>query len=242
MLSSTVSNASLAASKTILLIGFWPPTNEMLRSFSLKPELRRGEWRGGNWRGSGYDIVAYFPEFNQGDIVGFGDFRVDFASTYNDFQRVTRQHRPIAIIAFGQGAGFWEIENLYPAYFKDWFQSGNIPSTVGTLVTEAIPESLKEDTPRYSSLPVREIRDEVNLRLHSEDMAWVDERGSAGDYLCGFLGYLSTWYRDTHSDPADPYYTAAAGFIHVAQDDTPRVGIALEGTLQALVNSLKARN
>ena len=40
----------------ILLTGYWPPTNHMLRQFSTDPEQNPGGWRGRNWRGHGFDI------------------------------------------------------------------------------------------------------------------------------------------------------------------------------------------
>ena len=50
----------------IMITGYWPPTNEMVRHFSNNPVQNPGGWVGGNWEGRGYDIYAFFPEFPHG--------------------------------------------------------------------------------------------------------------------------------------------------------------------------------
>src|SRR6188474_964335 len=35
----------------ILLTGYWPPTNEMIRHFSTDPVQNPGGWMGSNWEG-----------------------------------------------------------------------------------------------------------------------------------------------------------------------------------------------
>jgi len=47
----------------VVLMGYWPPTNEMLRPWSTNPEQNPDGWTGENWRGTGYDVYAFFPEF-----------------------------------------------------------------------------------------------------------------------------------------------------------------------------------
>src|SRR5262245_41383211 len=47
----------------IMITGYWPPTNEMIREFSNNPTQNPGGWIGGNWEGRGYNVYAYFPEF-----------------------------------------------------------------------------------------------------------------------------------------------------------------------------------
>jgi pyrrolidone-carboxylate peptidase len=205
------------AAKNILLVGYWPPTNEMLRDF-----------KGGqkNWKNSGYDIYAYFPEFKKGETIGEGPFRVDFAATFNDFQKYTADLKPIAIIGFGKGAGPWEIETNFPAHYATWLRDGKLPSQVG-VANGPVPASLAQNITRHGSLPESKIAEAVGA------LAWVDRNGDAGDYLCGFLGYLSAWYHDEHPD------NVAAGFIHV-NTDLKSAKAALDKTLDVLLEHLKS--
>ena len=47
----------------VVLMGYWPPTNEMLRPWSQNPEQNPDGWIGEGWEGYGYDVVSFFPEF-----------------------------------------------------------------------------------------------------------------------------------------------------------------------------------
>ena len=47
----------------ILITGYWPPTNEMVRHFSTDPVQNPLGWMGDNWEGRGYNIYSFFPEF-----------------------------------------------------------------------------------------------------------------------------------------------------------------------------------
>lgn len=95
----------MSSSNNILLTGYWPPTNEMLRQFSVESN-DSSLWTGKNWRNRGFDIYSYFPEFSgsvDNDPVGQGDFKVDYQSTSSDWARVTEKLRPCAIITFSRG-------------------------------------------------------------------------------------------------------------------------------------------
>ena len=46
----------------ILITGYWPPTNEMIRDFSQNPDLNPTGWIGDDWESRGYDVVSFFPE------------------------------------------------------------------------------------------------------------------------------------------------------------------------------------
>ena len=50
----------------ILLTGYWPPTNGMLRRFSPSPVQNPRGWVGRDWEGRGFDVYAHFPEFPPG--------------------------------------------------------------------------------------------------------------------------------------------------------------------------------
>ena len=76
----------------ILLTGYWPPTNEMIRHFSQSTNLNPIGWEGGNWEGRGYDIISYFPEFSDPNCSscgqGFGELEYNAynrTNWYNDF-------------------------------------------------------------------------------------------------------------------------------------------------------------
>ena len=231
---------AFAASKVILLTGFWAPTNEMLREFSNNPKQNPSGWIGKNWRGSGYDVYAYFPEYpDQKNTVGTGDFRVDFAATYNDFMKYTRLHKPIAIVNFGRGDGPWEIEALYPPHFQKMFASGKIPSVANIKINQSIPASLKQKVTRQSSLPLEAIAQAVSA-TPGAPRARIDYTEGPGDYLCGFIGYLSSWYHDQHKNRRDPAYNAMAGFIHVDDSKPENARLAVDATLEAIIQQLEA--
>lgn len=225
---------AFAASKNILLTGYWPPTNEMLRRLSPT----HPQWIGKNWRGTGYDVYAYFPEFPNGGIVGQGDFRVDFASAFNDFMKYTDALQPIAIVNFGQGMGPWELEKNVPPVFQKMFESGNIPSTVGEKVKYPIPPALAQPITYYSSLPLEAIKARVNEVTRVR--AWIDDQG-LGEFICAFTAYLSGWYHEQHKDPDDPAYNAMSGFIHVqasVEDAEAAVNATLESVIENLSNEV----
>ncbi len=231
---SWVSSAS-AATRNILVTGFWPPTNAMVQEFSQDPTLNPAGWQGKNWQNSGYDLYSYFPTFPNGGEVGTGDFPVDFASVYNDFMKYTQLLNPIAIVSFGQDAGSsWIVEQNFPNYFLSMFQ-GTIPSQIGVVPAYPVPDSLKTNQTFHSTLPLQKIADAVNALGIS---ATVDTGGDAGDFLCGFTGYLGSWYHSQHSDPKDPAYNEMAGFIHT--DLSVENGVkAAEASLKQVVLSLK---
>jgi len=217
-----------AATKNILVTGYWPPTNKML------VELKAN---GKNWRRLGYDVYAFYPENTEKDGVGEGDFRVDFASVYNDFMRVTGELKPVAILSFGAGQGPWELERVFYPYFTDWFLKGEIPSTVGVKTLYPIPATLAQKVPRRSSLPLEKISAAVEKIGDAGLMPWIDESGGAGDYVCAFTGFLETWYESEHRDPSDEAHVKAAGFIHVNGDEE-KAKASMEASLEALILSL----
>jgi hypothetical protein len=44
---------------------------------------------------------------------------------------------------------------------------------------------------------------------------FIDETGTSGEYLSGFLGLHGLYYNSLHNDPNDPFWNIAAGHIHV---------------------------
>lgn len=230
----TLVNAQ-AATKNVLLTGYWPPTNKIMRELSPKA----GEqWQGKNWRGLGYDVYAYFPENTEGTGgIGEGDFRVDFAAVYNDFMRITQELKPVAILSLGLGDGPWELERVYHPVFAQWFATGKIPSQVGEKIRYSIPASLSQRITRRSTLPLEKIKQAVAALGENGLTPWIDETDGAGTYVCAFTGYLESWYQSQHSDPSDPAHTKAAGFIHVKGSEA-QAKASMEASLEALIRSL----
>ena len=228
-------SAHAAFTNNIMLTGYWPPTNNMLRHFSTNPEQNPDGWEGQNWESRGYDIHSYFPEFPYGLGKGEGDFEVDYQDTSEDFWRVVADIHPVAIISFGRGSPGrnWEVEwrarNL--AQWIDDYEAPRQP-------TPAPPEpNMPVDHIRYSSLPMQEIVDAVNAAYAEITLdAYIDETGFAGEFLCEYIAYHTMWYHELHADQNDPYWNVSAGFIHVGSDVYRRAGrIATEISLRELI-------
>ncbi len=92
--------------RNIMLTGYWNPTGQMIAQFSTDPYLNPDGWKGENWEDSGYNIYSYFPT----PYLYNGTFEVDYQDTLEDFEIITDEIKPIAIISFGAGIGPWEIE------------------------------------------------------------------------------------------------------------------------------------
>lgn len=113
---STLTMAQPNFTNNILITGYWPPTNNMLRPFSTNTASNPSGWQGGNWQNSGYDVYSFFPEFpgqtgpNWGR--GSGDFEVDYQDTYADWNRIIAEVRPVAIVTFSRANTTigWELE------------------------------------------------------------------------------------------------------------------------------------
>ena len=237
----TASTGEPGNTKNILLTGFWPPSNEMLRKFSPDPVQNPDGWQGQNWEGRGYDVYAYFPEFPGGtgsNPKGDGDFEVDYQDVSDDFWRITDDLHPVAILSYGQGAGPWEIE--YNARnLSSWSNDYQSP----TQPTPAPPDSSEAaGYVRQSTLPVQEIADAINDAGIGVN-AWVDWSGNPGAFLCEYMAYHDAWYQSLHSDVADSHRCLVAGFTHVASnvsvsDATEASEIALRETIYYLDSQL----
>ena len=231
----------------ILLTGFWPPTNEMLRQFSTNMSLNPGGWQGRNWQNRGFDIYAYFPQFEKppsevgyGD-VGFGDMPVDYQLARNSWEAITAAIRPCAIITFSRGwpgSRSWEIESRQ-RNLEQWLDDYVAPH-------QPIPSPPDPTRPRNSirnsSLPMEEIERRVNdsnLDIH----AYIDTSYEfVGGFVSEFVAYLGAWYRDEHvSDDILPR-CFSAGHIHVGGNvDIPSARTATELSLTALIDDLQRR-
>jgi len=221
----------------ILLTGYWPPTNEILRQFSPKPAQNPGGWVGENWEGRGYDVYSYFPEFPNGVGKGEGDFEVDYQDTSADWWRITSKIKPVAIITFSRANTSigWEMEGGNRTYAASQWTADYLAPTRPT--PELPISSEPPGTERFSSLPMQAIVDAVAASDANVDpfISSIDN----GRYLSNFIGYHGNWYHDLHSDPLDPYRNFAAGHIHVGQGVSIADGtLAAEVTLRTLTDYL----
>lgn len=225
----------------ILITGYWPPTNEMIRPFSANPARNPGGWQGGNWEGRGYDIYSYFPEFpgiTQPPYgPGQGDFRVDYQAASADFWRVVGELRPVAIITFSRGSDTpaWEIEaRARKLPLNQWTPDYIAP----TRPTADLPIASEPDNfIRFSSLPMDQIRDAVNA-ANLGFPAFIDSSNLfGGTFVSEFTSYHSSWYANLHSSPNDPSWCVAGGHIHVGGFTNPgQAAIATQITLRTLID------
>ncbi len=224
----------MTKSKNIVLTGFWHPTNEILRPFSAHPTTNPDGWQGGNWRGLGYDIFSFFPEIDAGNRgVGIGNFRVDFASVFNDFIHVTEAFKPITMIGFGFAPhANMRFEMNYPAKFQKWFERGEIPTVVEEKTRYAIQDSLKTSKTFYSTLPVKKIKSRIDALGLKNFQTEINDLGDPGEYLCAFLSYLLGWY---HSENLAT--NQMSGFIH-AQGEVGDLKLALEACLREAISKI----
>ncbi len=230
----------------ILLTGYWPPTNEMLRQFSQDIEQNPNGWAGENWEARGYNVFAFFPEFPGGtgeNPKGDGDFEVDYQDTSNDWWSLVETIRPIAIVTFSRAntTNGWELEGgnrnysstVWPYWSNDYLDP-----------KKPTPELPSYDDPpgteRFSTQPIDEI-----IAAVTASGANVDPFSTAidnGRFLSNYIGYHGNWYRDLHADRADPYWTIAAGHIHVGRSTAlPDAVLATEVTVRTLIDYLDAR-
>ncbi|MGD9691019.1 MAG: hypothetical protein AB7K52_11730 [Phycisphaerales bacterium] len=226
--------------RNILITGYWPPTNEMLRPWSQNTEQNPGGWIGANWEGRGYDIYAYFPEFPGGTGMnpkGNGDLEVDYQDTAADWAQIVAAIRPVAIITFSRAntTRGWEME---PACQR--FRLSGEPLVPGRTVPiytiDYVPQTRPVDVPiaaetpghiRNSSLPMQAIVDAVRAGIPSptdidpfvQNYDPMNPNGFdfAGGFLSGYIGYLGIWYSEDHAAADDPSRCVAAGHVHVGQ-------------------------
>jgi hypothetical protein len=234
-------SAHAAFTNNILLTGYWPPTNEMVRRFSTSATQNPGGWIGGNWEGRGYNVYSFFPEFPGGVAVnpkGNGDLEVDYQDTSADWVRITNLIHPAAIITFSRGSAGtnWEIE----------YRTKNRASWIDDYVAPRQPtpsppdSSLPAEAIRYSTLPMEQMRDALRDQLPGIDpFIDYDSPTLGGGFLSEFIGYHGMWYQSMHASAVDPYQCFAAGHIHVGIDTSlPGAMGATDITLRVLIDHL----
>ncbi len=198
----------------ILLTGYWPPSNEGIRAFSQNHILNPDGWIGENWENSGYDIVSYFPIFEEPDCQscgqGYGDLEVDYQDTSEDWWNIVDSINPIAIITFSRGYidYSWELEWQYFNYFywtadfiEPYYPTPTPPDSTVPVLTR-----------RYSNLPM----DSIVSKIESSELGltpYIDYTQGAGAYLSEFMGYHGVWHKAKMDSLNIP--CIVAGHIHV---------------------------
>ena len=228
-------NYSKRENPVILVTGYWPPTNEMIRHFSQDSELNSLGWSGNNWENSGYDIISYFPTFDDPDCTncgqGSGNLEVDYQDTSNDFWPIADGHNPIAIITFSRGFNnlSWELE--FNAYNRtNWYNDYESPF----LPTPNPPDTNEESFYlRNSNLPMDNIIQNIN-NLNLGLNPYIDINGDPGRFVSEFMAYHGTWYRDLNLNEC-----IAAGHVHVGgQIDKEIARLAADETIRTVINYL----
>ncbi len=223
---------------TILITGYWPPTNEMIREFSQNLDLNSNGWIGENWENRGYDIISFFPEFDDPDCdscgQGYGDLEVDYQDTSEDFWPIVEDLKPIAVITFSRGYidYSWELEYNY--YNRlNWINDFTAPF----LPTPNPPDdSVGNYFLRNSSLPMEAIIEDVDVENIGLD-PYIDWTGDPGRYVSEFMGYHGVWYHDINQSGDDKCITA--GHVHVGGlIDIETAKIATKITLRTVINHL----
>lgn len=233
--------AAGANTNNILITGYWPPTNEMIRPFSQNPVQNPGGWQGGNWEGRGYDVFSYFPEFpgiTQPPYGrGQGDFEVDYQDASADFWRVVGEIQPVAIISFSRGnaGSSWELESRARKLpLNSWTPDYLAP----TRPTPDLPIAMEPDNfIRFSSLPMTQIRDAVAAQVPGVNSFIDTSNNFGGTFVSEFTSYHSAWYANLHSGVDDPARTVAGGHIHVGgATSVAAATLATQVTLRTLID------
>ena len=223
----------------IMLTGYWPPTNEMVRHFSQDSELNPEGWQGENWEGLGYDVVSFFPQFEPADCndcgQGYGDLEVDYQDFSQDFWPIVEEVQPVGIMTFSRGFNdmSWELENRL-VNRTNWYDDYTAPF----LPTPNPPDaSVGSYHVRYNSLPISEIISAIEVSHLGLD-PYLDNT-NAGMFLSEFSGYHGVWYKETYEEDNEiPCF--AGGHIHVgAQVDWDTAREATEISLRALINHVE---
>ena len=222
----------------LMVTGYWPPTNEMIRHFSQNPELNPDAWQGDNWRDLGFDVVSFFPEFDPPDCnncgQGYGDLEVDYQDTSEDFWRIIDDVKPVGIITFSRGFNnnSWELEsNVYnwvtwvADYTQPYFPTPSPPD-----------DSVPNNHNRGTALPITLIEE----ALDNSDIdvnCYIDQNGNSGQFLSEFMGYHGMWHHQSSMDTENP--CVLGGHIHVGGQLSVRTATdAAELTIETVIEYL----
>ena len=253
---SDATTGPIGCTKNVVLMGYWPPTNEMLRPWSTDPTQNPDGWIGADWGGYGYDVHAFFPEFPPdgdptndqiGDPGAVGspdyDLRVDYQATSEDFWRLVDTYQPVILVTTSRGGEIgWELEALEGGHGMDnpggpdmdW-SSDNYGAEHRP--TEATIEARSWDAiamyRQGNTLPSRLPIDAIFAETDSLGLTdVVVDQGTSGNFLSGFLGLHGLYYNQVAS------HNVAAGHIHVGfglpvADANALIETTLHAVLQA---------
>ena len=222
----------------LMVTGYWPPTNEMIRHFSQNSDLNPEGWQGENWRNLGFDVISFFPEFNPPDCTncgqGYGDLEVDYQDTSQDFWRIIDEVKPSGIITFSKGFNnnSWELEsNVYN--WVNWYSDYTSP----LYPTPSPPDdSFLDNGNRGTALPItliEEVLDNSDINVN----CYVDLNGDAGRFLSEFMGYHGMWYHQSSINTENP--CLLSGHIHVGGQLSIRTATdAAELTIETVIEYL----
>ena len=222
----------------LMVTGYWPPTNEMIRHFSQNLELNPDGWQGENWRDLGFDVVSFFPQFDPPDCnncgQGYGDLEVDYQDTSEDFWRIIDDVKPSGIITFSRGFNnnSWELESnvsnwvtWVADYTQPYFPTPSPPD-----------DSVPNNHNRGTALPITLIED----ALDNSDIdvnCYIDQNGNSGQFLSEFMGYHGMWHHQSSIDTDNP--CVLGGHIHVGGQLSVRTATeAAELTIETVIEYL----
>lgn len=231
---------------TVVLTGYWPPTNEMLRPFSTRPEQNPDGWQGRNWRNTGWDVYAFFPEFPpDGDPVGdpIGspgsvgseafDFPVDYQRTSADFWRIMARYQPTLLITTSRGGEIgWELEAVeggHQSWVADGYGNDELPTreTIDPRSWQAL--MTYSDERLLSQLPINQLYQALAGAGETPVTVAIDW-DTSGNYLSGFMGLHGLYYNATHP------HNRVAGHIHVGRHvSTVQARYMLDRTLEIIL-------
>lgn len=253
---SASSTGPATCTKNVVLMGYWPPTNEMLRPWSTNPAQNPGGWTGQDWGGYGYDVYSFFPEFPPdgdpsndaiGDDGAVGspkfELRVDYQATSADFWRLVDLYQPVILVTTSRGGGIgWEIEALEGGHGvgnpggpeADWSSDQHGADQLPTQATieaaswDAI-STWRQGNTLPTQLPVDAIF-EATSALGVTNV--VVDQGTSGNFLSGFLALHGLYYQQL----AHPYDVVAAGHIHVGNGlPVADASALIDATLHAIL-------
>jgi hypothetical protein len=244
----------VACAKNVVLMGYWPPTNEMLRPWSTNLAQNPDGWIGEDWEGYGYDVYSFFPEFPPdgdptNDAIGEDgavgspeyDLRVDYQATSADFWRLVDMVEPVILVTTSRGGDIgWEIEEIEGGHgtselespANDWSSDQH---GLDQFPTEATIEAASWDaisTYRVGNtlptqLPVEAIFDATDALGLTDVMI---DQGTSGNFLSGFLGLHGLYYN------LQAPHNVAAGHIHVGYGlPVADASALIEATLHAVL-------
>ena len=256
--SSTTDEGDLPPScrPTLVLMGYWPPSNEMMRHFSRDTTKNPGGWVGENWRDSGWDVIAFFSEFPPdgdptNDPIGSpgsvgsedSDLQVDYQDTSRDFWRIVEDETPSMVLTTSRGGGIgWEIELVEGGHSGgsandpsgDWSSDGYGSETLPTQAsvdprTWEFMSTWRAGVRVDTQLPAQAIFDATSAAGLTDVQL---EGGTSGNYLSGFLGLHSAAYATTTPE------VVAGGHIHIGANlDPASARMLLELSLEAMIEA-----